>query len=406
MKSVPAARALMLAACFTAAAGAAATDPAPLRNGLVDFGEPNLAATWRRLRFVELRVAPEPFRVMQLGDSHTAGDWFTHELRRILQARFGDAGPGWLPPGRLPGQRSSQALLANDPGWRLHVSRDGAAEFPLGGAYGQAEAPNAGFSVELKSNAANGLWKLSVLLSGPEGAGLVVSDAKGVETRFSTASAAPDWRYQSAYVEHGSALRIRSADPKMLVGGIVLERPAPGVVLDGIGLNGAKATLVRAWQTGDAAAQLRDRRPSIVILAFGTNEMFEPDLDADRYLDELRETLRWFRQTLPQAALVIIAPPDVGRPGAQSACPPEPRWATMVRTVLRKAAREQRTLYWDWQHAMGGRCAIARWAKSSPPWASGDLVHLTEPGYAASAAQLAEELLALYEQRLRLRGRL
>jgi lysophospholipase L1-like esterase len=397
-----AARALTLVACF-AAAGAAAADPPLLRDALVDFGEPNLAATWRRLRFVELRLAPEPFRVMQLGDSHTAGDWFTHELRRILQARFGDAGPGWLPPGRLPGQRSSQVMLANDPGWRLHVSRDGAGEFPLGGAYGQAEAPNAGFAVELRSNGADGLWKLSLLLSGPPGAGVVVSDAKGGETRFSTT--APDWRYQSAYIEHAGALRIRADDRQMLVGGIVLERPVAGVVFDSIGLNGAKATLVRAWQAGDAAAQLRERRPGVVILAFGTNEMFEPDLDAERYLGELQDTLRWFRQTLPQAVLVVVAPPDAGRPGAKSACPPEPRWATMVRTMLRRVAREQRTLYWDWQFAMGGRCAIGRWAKASPPWASGDLVHLTEPGYAASAAQLAGELMALYEQRMRMRMR-
>jgi len=404
MTSAAGARALALAACFAATAMAA--EPPPLRNALVDFGEPNLAAVWRRLRLVETRVAKEPFRIMQLGDSHTAGDWFTHELRRVLQARFGDGGPGWLPPGRLPGQRSSQALLANDPGWRVRVSRDGADGFPLGGAYGQAEAPSAGFSLDLRSNGTGGLWKLSLLLSGPAGSGVVVSGANGEAARFSTTAAVSEWRLQTAFLDDVAQLRVRAVDEKALVGGVVLERPATGVVLDGIGLNGAKASLVRAWQSGEAAVQLRTRAPAIVILAFGTNEMVEPDLDADRYLDELQETVRWFRTALPQAALVIVAPPDVAAPGVKSACPPEPRWGTVVRTVLRKVAREGRTLYWDWQFAMGGRCAIRRWAGATPPWANGDLVHLTEPGYAASAAQLAGELIALYDQRVRLRGRL
>jgi hypothetical protein len=37
--------------------------------------------------------------ILQIGDSHTAGDRITGKLRAALQARFGDGGRGVLPPG-------------------------------------------------------------------------------------------------------------------------------------------------------------------------------------------------------------------------------------------------------------------------------------------------------------------
>jgi hypothetical protein len=36
--------------------------------------------------------SPRGLAILQIGDSHTAADYFTGEVRRILQARFGDGG--------------------------------------------------------------------------------------------------------------------------------------------------------------------------------------------------------------------------------------------------------------------------------------------------------------------------
>ena len=40
-----------------------------------------------------------PVHILQIGDSHTAGDRITGRLRTALQGRFGDGGRGVLPPG-------------------------------------------------------------------------------------------------------------------------------------------------------------------------------------------------------------------------------------------------------------------------------------------------------------------
>src|SRR6185369_17739867 len=39
-------------------------------------------------------------RLIQIGDSHTAADWYTGVVRRMLQARFGDGGRGFVAVGK------------------------------------------------------------------------------------------------------------------------------------------------------------------------------------------------------------------------------------------------------------------------------------------------------------------
>ena len=75
-------------------------------------------------------------RIVQLGDSHTAGDYFTGELRRLLQAAWGNAGAGWVHPAAVPGQRASAVQYALQ-GWELITQRQPAsadARLPPGGA--------------------------------------------------------------------------------------------------------------------------------------------------------------------------------------------------------------------------------------------------------------------------------
>ena len=46
------------------------------------------------------RPEPRVVRILHFGDSHVAADFWTGDLRALLQARFGDGGPGYVMPGR------------------------------------------------------------------------------------------------------------------------------------------------------------------------------------------------------------------------------------------------------------------------------------------------------------------
>ncbi len=116
------------------------------------------------------------------------------------------------------------------------------------------------------------------------------------------------------------------------------------------------------------------------------------------------------RAALPDAAIAVLGPPDgnqapprrARRPAA--ACTPAPRpdaWfvppgLAAVRDAQLQVATRNGWLFWDWAAAMGGPCAIDRWARADPPLAWPDHVHLRDAGYEASADALFGVLMRLY----------
>ncbi|MDN8790560.1 hypothetical protein Q0L87_13620, partial [Staphylococcus aureus] len=74
-------------------------------NGLLtDYGNAAASPWMKKLRSVA-QGSGETFRILQIGDSHTAGDFFTDALRKRLQKTWGDGGIGWVYPANVKGQR-------------------------------------------------------------------------------------------------------------------------------------------------------------------------------------------------------------------------------------------------------------------------------------------------------------
>ena len=59
----------------------------------------SLLPLFQALDALQAGSAAGPVAILQIGDSHTANDAFSGRMRSLLQARFGDAGRGMLPPG-------------------------------------------------------------------------------------------------------------------------------------------------------------------------------------------------------------------------------------------------------------------------------------------------------------------
>lgn len=101
--------------------------PVPL-NALkpvpIEMGDGNpLGAFFQALANVEAPQAdaaePPVVHVIHFGDSHVASDYWAGVLREKLQSRFGDAGPGFVLPGRpWPTIRYVEAKSLDGQGWR------------------------------------------------------------------------------------------------------------------------------------------------------------------------------------------------------------------------------------------------------------------------------------------------
>jgi lysophospholipase L1-like esterase len=190
-----------------------------------------------------------------------------------------------------------------------------------------------------------------------------------------------------------------------------VERHRAGVVYANLGTIGATIEIVGRWDDATLATELAVTQPVAVLIAFGTNEGFHDTTEGAVYRSTFAAQLRRLHHHAPNAALVVLGPPDGNRPtpasDAAQSCgdakqhgmhwAPPPKLA-VVRDAQRAVAREEGAWFWDWEAAMGGPCSIHGWVERDPPWALADHVHLRSAGYRATADRLFAALMAEYER--------
>lgn len=399
-------------------------------GSLTNFSDPNSAS-------LQAAFNPDakPFRWVQFGDSHTAGEYLTGELRTLLQKRLGDAGPGWLFPGYVRQQRFDLAKLNNLAGWELSASR---ASSPAGGAAGGIDASaskDAGaYSITFKQALPAGTYLFKALLQPNINAQagnvlLHVATAGQVAQLKVDANAAPQsWQVLSSLHLNPSSdwlISSPSAQAARLAGAWIDYEPMlgkTGASVDALGLNGALAETAAKWDAASLAAWLQERQPTLVVFEYGTNEALDPQFSPQKFIASLTELIQAVRRN-STAAVLLMSPPDLYmapkrtvrqtvklsngkkkivtkkvsvKVACDAALPPSYQ---AVHHALRMLASKEKTLYWDWQAAMGGRCAMRAAAQESPPLAQPDGVHMTAEGYANYARLLWADLLKLEGQR-------
>lgn len=378
----------------------AGSEPIPILN----YGDPKAAALWQAFQQVESGVRQEPLRIMQLGDSHTGGDYFTGQLRQRLQNQYGNAGIGWLTPGYITNQRSHQVLLRGGNGWKLSDAKQNkhTGIFPLGG-FINTSTGNSILEIKAKEAPAAGQWRLGVWQQPrptPWSLALPSGKLHKLTVQGSNASA---WRLSTQELSAANVNGLKLLAPAGgQLGGVVLDRMVPGITLDALGNNGSVANVINRWNSTSLREQLQWRNPQLIILAYGTNEAFSQDLVPETYEAELRQAIRNLRAAAPEAAILLLGAPSSAKsrpPHVKDRCKiPLPPSLVKVQNSQRRIARQEQTLYWDWAAMMGGNCGAQFWLKQQVPLMRPDLVHMSAEGYVASADALYIALLDQIDQ--------
>ena len=236
-------------------------------------------------------------RIVHYGDSPTTADLITGDIRSLLQSRFGNAGHGFLLPGKPWAWYQHTGVRLSGSGWQMTPAshfevRDGL--FGLGGV-SFTGGPSAETQIVFERA---GYTRFEVwFLRQPEGGTLTLTADGNPLGRIETAgdSGQADFAVFEAPAPTAS-LQLRVASGRVRLFGVTAENAAPGVVYDSLGLNGASITVLsRMFNAAHWAAELRHRRPDLVIVNYGTNEADFPDFIEKQYEKELREALRRLR---------------------------------------------------------------------------------------------------------------
>lgn len=419
-------------------AAAAVAEPQGCRAALCQADE--IAPYFRKL------AAKQPVHILQIGDSHTAGDNITGGWRDLLQAQYGSGGRGVLPPGRpYRGFTSNGVTVSMSTGWQVKSTfgPDSQPPKPLIGLSSYSLSTRTeGATLGLVADPAEAFDRFTICALVEPGAGKLSIQVGFTIVEFDLSSFAsrPECRTVDTPEPQLTAQVTASGGPVTITSWGSF-RKGSGVALSNVGVVGSQ--FVHFSRTDDAvvAEELRAYRPDLIVVAFGTNEGFSPRIDPQEYEIVLRAQISRLRRLAGNVPLLMFGAPDAetrntalstNAPGEAIDCNIKPKTLDdvmaslraseaagegaqtpvepaadpvqrplfvppgmgVVREVQRKVAASLGIAFWDWQARMGGTCAASRFVTANPPLMRGDFVHFNKAGGWEIAKLLQADLAA------------
>jgi hypothetical protein len=388
---------------------------------------------------------PRTVHILQIGDSHSAGDSITGPWRAALQAKFGSGGRGVLPPGKpFDGFLPHGVHVDQSAGWTAENTfrTDPASPDAFGISGYRLTAALPGAQLMLTAEPAEAFREVVVCAQTGIGAGAYTITLGAISARITLGGTERriDCESVASDVAQTQAVLVTDSGPVTLTSWGSFSGSG-GIAVSNLGVVGAE--LKHFARTDDQA--LREEfsayRPDLIVLEFGTNDGFVGHFSAATFESRLKEQIRRVRRLSAGTPIMIIGAPDAETkrgdlkhnqdpservpdeaglapsPLADPAAAAEPEnpdeaviaevaaraerdtgeraaaWFSppalaQVRAIEREVALESGVAFWDWAQSMGGPGSADRWARAVPPLARGDRVHTTSAGGVQVAAML------------------
>lgn len=346
-------------------------------------------------------------RVVHYGDSLITGDYVTMTIRELMQKRFGDGGFGFVLAGKpAPWYRRENLRLSSSSGWSINRMTQPTIEddsYGLGAVTFRTTSKGEWVEMEPEGKELNQSFsKMEVFYYAQPRGGDFKMGVNGRTIDVSTkAEKAASRKAEIQMNEAKHTFRLQTqGNGEVRVFGMVMEREGPGVVYDALGLDGARAALLKRMDPNHWHDQIRLRKPDLLVLHYGTNESQAENLGIKTYASDLSQTVGHLRAALPGVSCLLVAPMDRADKDADGKLVTRP---VVKRIVLaqRRVAYEQGCAFWNTWEAMGGEGSMAKWYRSG--LGGGDLTHPTAGGARRIGSMLFAALMDGYSDYLKKR---
>ena len=343
-------------------------------------------------------------RIAHFGDSIVVSDYVSATLRRRFQERFGDAGHGFsLIANAWPAYSHSDVERYATGGWDVSrivgpLAPDGL--YGLGCVSFSADRNVlARFATTQSGEFGRAVSRFSIAyLAQPGGGAFQVSVDKKPQTLVETAAETKEPRVHEVVVPDGPhELEIYTKRGRSRLFGVVMEREVPGVVLDAIGIQGARLRFLDQQNDEHWAQQLRWRKPDLLVYQFGANESGDGFLyPMSDYRRTMEAVIEQGKRALPGSSCLVIGAMDRAAKRGD-----ELIGIAVIPSLLKEqrgAAESMGCGFFDTYAAMGGPGSMAIWVKRELGQA--DLTHPTADGANVIGTWIFRALMKRYRERI------
>jgi lysophospholipase L1-like esterase len=338
-------------------------------------------------------------RISHFGDSPISGDLVSGEARTLLQEKFGDSGHGWIFISKPWDFYYHEGVSMEGEGWKVNspvLPGGGGGAFGLGGASFTGASSSAFSEIHtMKKGEGSAVGRFEIFYRAqPHGGSFLAYVDKEEARKFSTQADAKASAVVSISVEDGGhKLKLTpQGDGAVTLYGVALERTAPGVVYDTLGMLGGTVHHLTLFHEDAWVEDLQNRKPDLVILNFGTNESNYGYLAYAEYLHNYAVVIGRIRVALPGTSILIMSPMDRGARNDDGDIVTLPSIPILV-AAQQRAARTEGVAFFNTFAAMGGMGTMARWYDDEPRLVTGDFTHPTYTGAQQLGTMLVDALL-------------
>lgn len=358
---------------------------------------------YEALARTEQKVPGAVTRISHFGDSPISGDLISGEARTLLQQRFGDSGHGFILVSKPWDFYYHDSVSMEGSGWKVGspiIPGGGGGEVGLGGASFSAASASAYSEIHTTKNGeGSAVDRFDIYYRAqPNGGSFLASVDHGDPREFPTQADVKASSVVSIPVEDGAhTLRITpKGDGLVTLYGVALERAAPGVVYDTLGMLGGTVHHLTLFHEDAWMGNLQTRKPDLVILNFGTNESNYGYLGFAEYLRNYSVVIGRIRAALPGVSILIMSPMDRGARNDDGDIVTIPSIPLLV-AAQKHEARADSVAFYNTFAAMGGMGTMARWYDEHPRLVTGDFTHPTYTGAQQLGTKLVDALMKGFE---------
>jgi hypothetical protein len=361
-----------------------------------------------KLRALQQGIAPNA-RITVWGASHIAGEGFTGQLRRRLQAAFGDGGPGFSIIGRpWRSHRHSAAAFGEEGRWRTERFR---RSYPgrrtrkprdtLCGIAGVSIHSRKKASTWIRPRGKRNIATADLFFLRQRRGGYfeVSADGAKLQTVYTNARRKAAGYARIDLPTGTRELSLTTENGEVRLFGADMKSGQPGVILDALGINGASPSTIEGCDAKLMAEHSQRLAPDLIVMAYGSNSVDNKSLTPERLEQNFGKFLRRMRKMAPQADCLVIGPGDQARraKGSGWRVPESLSW---IISTEKKVALAQGCAFWDWQQTMGGHNGVFMGIRAVPPQIRADHLHLTSFGYRLYGDVFYESLMLLWNSYL------
>jgi lysophospholipase L1-like esterase len=382
------------------------TEPPPVP--IVDASGRALDGFFAALERTQRRLPGAVTRIAHFGDSVIVSDYVSGTLRRKLQATFGDAGHGYLLlASAWPAYFHNDVFRFSSSGFRASrivgpTIKDGL--YGLGGVTFKA-SPGliTQFGTVDEGDFGRNVSRFIVSYLAEPGAGTIVVKVDeqaplAIETNESHRAVR---RHEIRVPDgpHRFELSFRGATTRAF--GVVLEREVPGVVLDALGVQGARIRFLDQQDDAHYRDELMWRAPSLIAYQFGANESGDGyAYPMDEYQKTMQAVIAQGQAALPEASCLVIGAMDRAR--VENGQVTSMKIIQLIVAEQRRAAAALGCAYFDTYEAMGGWGSMPAWVRRGLGQA--DMTHPSGVGAIRIGNWLYQALMDRYAEYLKRRA--